>query len=290
MKYLILTVIGCLLAVSCIINIGGGATVFGDTTEEGIDYTEVREVGRFHSLSSSLPCTVYLSQGDKQEVRVESTEELAPKVLTTVENGTLKLKLEEGRYSKIVLRMVITVPDIESIELRGSGSLVHEGALQVSKDLSVKVFGSGDVRFGRIVCDDIDASASGSGDIDIASLTTSGNASVQVSGSGHARIQGEVAVRGDMDMSSRGSGDIDMESITSTGNVSARTSGSGHIRLNEVNVEGDMDLKSNGSGDIFVQGSCRDITASTTGSGNISGNLSHAGMRVSSSGSGNINL
>lgn len=289
MKYLILTVIGCLLAASCIINFSGSTTVFGDTTEDGIDYTEVREVGSFHSISSSLPCNIYFSQGDKREVRVESTEELAPKVLTTVENGTLKLKLEEGRYPKIILRMVITVPDVESIELHGSGSLIHEGTLQVSKDLSVKVFGSGDVRFGHIVCDDFDASASGSGDINIASLTASGKASVRVSGSGHARIQGEVAVRG-MDLKSGGSGDIDLESVTASGNVSARTSGSGHIRLSEVNVEGDMDLKSSGSGDIFVHGSCRDITATTTGSGNISGNLSHAGMRVSSSGSGSINL
>ena len=269
MKHIFLMVIGCLLAVSCIINIGGGATVFGDTTEEGIDYTEVREVGSFHSLSSSLPCTVYLSQGDKQEVRVESTEELAPKVLTTVENGTLKLKLEEGRYSKIVLRMVITVPDIESIELRGSGSLVHEGILQASKDLSVRVSGSGDISLGAIACKAFDA---------------------HISGSGHARIQGEAAVDGDMDLSTRGSGDIDMESVTATGNASVRTSGSGHIRLREVAVDGDMDLKTSGSGDIFVNGSCHDVTASSSGSGNISGNLSHAGMRVSTAGSGNVNL
>ena len=269
MKHIFLMVIGCLLAVSCIINIGGGATVFGDTTEEGIDYTEVREVGSFHSLSSSLPCTVYLSQGDKQEVRVESTEELAPKVLTTVENGTLKLKLEEGRYSKMVLRMVITVPDIESIELRGSGSLVHEGILQASKDLSVRVSGSGDIRLGAIACKAFDA---------------------HISGSGHARIQGEAAVDGDMDLSTRGSGDIDMESVTATGNASVRTSGSGHIRLREVAVDGDMDLKTSGSGDIFVNGSCHDVTASSSGSGNISGNLSHAGMRVSTAGSGSVNL
>lgn len=269
MKYLILTVIGCLLAASCIINFSGSTTVFGDTTEDGIDYTEVREVGSFHSISSSLPCNIYFSQGDKREVRVESTEELAPKVLTTVENGTLKLKLEEGRYPRIILRMVITVPDIESIELRGSGSLVHEGTLQVSKDLSVRVSGSGDIRLGAIACKAFDA---------------------HIFGSGHARIQGNATVDGDMDLSTRGSGDIDMESVTATGNASVRTSGSGHISLREVAVDGDMDLKTSGSGDIFVHGSCRDITASTTGSGNISGNLSHAGMRVSSSGSGNINL
>ena len=71
------------MAVSCIININGnGSTWVGEYTEEGIDHTEIREVGHFRALSSSLPANVYYVQADKQEVRVESTEELAPKQKT----------------------------------------------------------------------------------------------------------------------------------------------------------------------------------------------------------------
>ena len=286
MRYIILIVLGCLLIASCIVNFNGSA-VFGDTTEEGIDYTEVREVGRFNAISSHIPCTIYFSQADKQEVRVETTKEFAPKVLTAVEDGTLKLKLEEGRYPKIILRVVISVPDIESIAIHGSGDLRHEGTLAVSHDLSVKVFGSGDIRMGDIVCKAFEGHTGGSGEIGFSSIDCS-DFSGSVSGSGNLR-SGAVHCDG-FGVSTSGSGDIDITTLVASGNGSARASGSGDISLRQVTVDGDMDLKTTGSADIHVNGSCRDVTASTSGSGNISGNLTHAGMRVHSSGSGDINL
>lgn len=310
MKYIILAVLGCLLAASCILNFSGGVSVVGDCTEEGIDYTEVRELDTFKAISSSLPCNIYFSQSDKQEVRVETTEELAPKVLTVVEDGTLKLKMEKGNYPKIILRIVISAPGIEAIGLHSSGDLRHEGVLDVDNNLDISASGSGDIQMGtiackdfkahtsgsgnlsfsRIACDGFSASASGSGDIDIATVAALDGASVRLSGSGHARLNGLMAVNGDMDLSTSGSGDIDLETLTASGNVSALTRGSGHIRLRKAIVDGDMDLKASGSGDISVNGSCHDVTASTSGSGDISGDLSHAGMRVKSSGSGDINL
>ena len=286
MRYIILIVLGCLLIASCIINIGGSSIV-GYCTEDGIDYTEVREVGRFNAISSHIPCTIYFSQADKQEVRVETTKEFAPKVLTAVEDGTLKLKLEEGRYPKIILRVVISVPDIESIAIHGSGDLRHEGTLAVSHDLSVKVFGSGDIRMGDIVCKAFEGHTGGSGEIGFSSIDCS-DFSGSVSGSGNLR-SGAVHCDG-FGVSTSGSGDIDITTLVASGNGSARASGSGDISLRQVTVDGDMDLKTTGSADIHVNGSCRDVTASTSGSGNISGNLTHAGMRVHSSGSGDINL
>ena len=112
MKKLLLFLAAAAMAVSCIIRIGGSGVVWVlDCTEEGIDHTEVREVGHFRAVASSIPANVYYVQADKQEVRVESTEELAPKVLTTVEDGKLSLKLESGRYPKLILRVVVSSPD-----------------------------------------------------------------------------------------------------------------------------------------------------------------------------------
>ena len=287
MKYLILIALSCLLAASCIIRIGGGASIVGYCTEDGIDYTEVREVGRFNAISSSLPCTVYFSQSDKQEVRVESTKELAPNVLTVIEDGTLKLKLKEGRYPKLILRIVISVPDIQSISLRGSGNLIHEGSFRTGNNLSVKVSGSGDIRMGDIVCKTFEAHTSGSGSLGFASIDCA-DFTGSVKGSGNLRSD-SVHCDG-FGVSTSGSGDIDIESVAASGSASVKVSGSGDITLRKVAVDGDMDLKTSGSGDITVNGSCRDVTASTSGSGNISGNLSHAGMRVSTSGSGDVNL
>ena len=285
-KFIILLAAG-LLAVSCIINIGGGFVSVGYCTEEGIDYTEIREVGAFDAISTSLPCKVYFSQADKQEVRVESTEEFAGKVITEVEEGTLKLKMEEGRYPKLVLRVVISSPDIESLQTRGSGDIVHEGTLRVQGDLTVKTSGSGDIRMGVLEAKAFTTQGSGSGDIRLEGVSCA-DFSGSVSGSGDLNFV-RVDCAG-FKVSTAGSGDISLGNLTAKGNAEVRTSGSGNIRLSEVSVDGDMELKTVGSGDITVNGSCHDVKASTTGSGDISGNLSFGHIDSRSSGSGRVRL
>lgn len=286
MKNLLLTLAAGLLAVSCIINIGGMSWV-GNCTEEGIDFTDVRDVNPFRGISSSLPSNVYYIQADKQEVRVESTREFADKVITTVEDGTLKLKLEDGRYPKLILRVVISSPDIESITVSGSGNLIHEGALRASKDLSLRVSGSGDLLAGDIGSKGLKAHVSGSGSISATGIACD-DFDGSVSGSGSLRI-GTVSCDG-FEATTSGSGHVDIETLTAKGDASVRISGSGRIRLHEVTVDGDMNLKTTGSGSIFVNGRCRDVTASTSGSGSISGSLTYTGIHTTSSGSGRVNL
>lgn len=280
--------VAVLMAVSCVFRINGnGFAWVGDCTEEGIDHVEVREVGPFRALSSSLPANVYYVQADKQEVRVESTEEFASKVLTTVEGGKLSLKLENGRYPRLILRVFVSSPDIESLQVSGSGSLFHEGVLHASGNLALKVSGSGDMQVGSIDSKDFSARSSGSGDIRIEGLTCK-DFDGSISGSGTMRL-GSLSCEG-FDTSVSGSGDLFVGKVTSKGSASAQVAGSGNIRLNEMTVDGNMDLKSSGSGNITVHGSCHDVTATTSGSGNISGNLTHTGLRTRTTGSGEVRL
>ena len=286
MKKLLLFLSAGLLAVSCIININGGVFV-GSCTEEGIDYTEVREVGPFRALSSGIPCNVYFEQADKQEVRVESTREFAGKVITEVVDGTLKLKLEEGRYPKLILRMVITAPDIESLHLSGSGNLINEGGLNTRDDLKLHVSGSGGIRMGDIECKDFSAHCSGSGSLRLPQVTCAESKST-VNGSGSVRI-GRMTCTG-LEAGTSGSGSVNIDNLVSKGDVSARVSGSGRVRLEEVDVDGDMQLKTTGAGGITVNGSCHEVDATTSGSGSISGNLSYTSIRTHTAGSGRVRL
>ena len=266
MKNLFLFLAAALVAVSCVFNLGDAVFV-GHCTEEGIDYTEVRDVKPFRALRTSLPCNVYYVQADKQEVRIESTEEFAAKVLTEVEDGTLLLKLESGRYPKLILRVVVSSPDIEDLSVSGSGSLFGEDGIHASDDLNLKVSGSGDIHTGTIDCKDFTARCSGSGSMHLESVASTGF-SATVSGSG----------------------DIAIPVLKADGNASARVSGSGWIRLEEVDVNGDMELRTSGSGDIVVNGACHYINATSSGSGSISGNLSHTGITSHTSGSGSVSL
>ena len=285
--FLAAVVLTAAMAVSCIVNIGGiGSTWVGECTEEGIDHTEVREVGHFRTVASSLPANVYYVQADKQEVRVESTEEFAPKVLTTVEDGKLSLKLEPGRYPKLIL-VVVSSPDIEKLSVSGSGNLFHEGVLHASGSLALKVSGSGDIVTGEIDSRDFVVQCSGSGSIRAGKLVCD-DFDGQVSGSGTIRM-GRISCD-DFEAGVSGSGGFFVVKLTSTGGASVRVSGSGDVRLGEVAVDGNMDLKTGGSGDITVNGSCHNLTAVTSGSGDITGHLKYDSISTHSSGSGRVNL
>ena len=288
MKKILIFLAAAAMAVSCILNFGGsGAVWVGAYTEEGIDHTEVREVGHFRAVASSLPANVYYVQADKQEVLVESTEELAPKVLTTVEDGILTLKLEPGRYPKLVLRVTVSSPDIEKLSVSGSGNLFHKGVLHASGALTLKVSGSGDIATGEIDCRDFTAQCSGSGSLRVGTLACD-DFDGQVSGSGTIHVG--IVSCDDFEAGVSGSGGFTVNKLTSTGGASVRVSGSGDVVLKEAAVDGNMDLKTGGSGDITINGSCHDLTASTSGSGNISGDLKYDHISVKTSGSGEVNL
>ena len=288
MKKLLYFLAAGLMAVSCILNFGGNGSVWvGEYTEEGIDHTEVREVGHFRAVASSLPANVYYVQADKQEVLVESTEELAPKVLTTVEDGILTLKLEPGRYPKLILRVTVSSPDIEKLSVSGSGNLFHKGVLHASGSLALKVSGSGDLVTGEIDSRDFTAQCSGSGSIRVGTLACD-DFDGKVSGSGTIHVG--VVSCDDFEAGVSGSGDFFVNRLTSTGGASVRVSGSGNVVLKEAAVDGNMDLKTGGSGDITINGSCRDVTATTSGSGNINGDLKYNHISVKTTGSGDVNL
>lgn len=288
MKKLLYFLAAGLMAVSCILNFGGNGSVWvGQYTEEGIDHSEVREVGHFRAVASSLPANVYYVQADKQEVLVESTEELAPKVLTAVEDGILTLKLEPGRYPKLVLRVTVSSPDIEKLSVSGSGNLFHKGVLHASGALTLKVSGSGDIVTGEIDSRDFTAQCSGSGSLRVGTLACD-DFDGKVSGSGTIHV-GMVSCD-DFEAGVSGSGGFTVNKLTSTGGASVRVSGSGDVVLKEAAVDGNMDLKTGGSGDITINGSCHDLTASTSGSGNISGDLKYNHISVKTSGSGEVNL
>ena len=276
-----------MMAASCIINIGGGSLFVGNCTEEGIDYTEVRDVAPFHAISSGLPCNLYYEQGPTQEVRVESTQEFAGKVITAVENGTLKIKLEEGKYPKLILRVVITSPDIDGIKISGSGHFVNEGGIHAGGGLALTVSGSGSIRTGDIDSKDLTAHVSGSGSLRLPTVSCA-DFSGKVSGSGSVQAE-KISCTG-FSAQVSGSGHISAQTTRVEGNLSATISGSGRVRLEDAQVHGDIALKSTGAGGITVNGSCRDVEATTSGSGSISGDLTYDNIRSHSSGSGKVRL
>ena len=142
-----------------------------------------------------------------------------------------------GGHKKIAV--YITVKDIRSIVLSGSGDFYFKDGLNSNK-LEIACSGSGDV-IGNINVKILNVSQSGSGDVKVSGKAETSTVSVT------------------------GSGDFSGRSLV-TINSMIRLSGSGDA---SVNATQKLDAHVSGSGDISYTGGAKQVSSSSSGSGEI---------------------
>jgi hypothetical protein len=192
----------------------------------------------FHSIDLQTVGNVYITQGNQQRVEVDLDKNLIDNLNTRVRNG--KWDIEFDRCINRISRfdVFITIPDIRSIELSGSGDIVGENNFD-GDNLNLKI--------------------SGSGNMDIA--FTGNSIDSRITGSGNMRIEGEVER---IEHEVPGSGNLFAFGLL-TDIAKITTSGSGD---SEVNVSDLLVVRITGSGNVFFKGD-PETDVSITGSGDI---------------------
>lgn len=195
-------------------------------------------LGEFHSIHLSFAGDIILSQG-KQQVVIEAQENLIELLNKDVNNGVWKADFEKGIKSSKKVVLHITMPDLKSIYVSGSGSVKTEGKFSGLGDVNLKLSGSGDIAM-EMEARDLELQISGSGDVSL---------------SGSAR-ETSVAISG--------SGDVNASNFKVEA-ARVKISGSGDVK---VFAEESLDAKITGSGDVMYKGSPK-VQASVSGSGEI---------------------
>jgi hypothetical protein len=172
--------------------------------------SETRNVPEFRAIELAGVLDVEVTVGKPASVVVSGEAELLDKIVTTVENGTLVLDTKHDRHRRISnshLRARITVPDLTSVALSGTGSLTVNGVANTSLaiDLSgtgslaiagstdalrVKLDGTGDVRAKNLMAKDATIALAGTGS---ASLYASQSLDAQLTGTGSIDVHGHPA-------------------------------------------------------------------------------------------------
>lgn len=239
---------------------------------------EERTLDSFKSIQNSSSADVIITQGDKITVIVESDKNLMPHIVTKVIDNSLQIKIEKSYRNIDVLKIKITMPDIEYIKVSGSGDISFtdtfktknlevnisgsgdfSGKLDVNR-LEYKVNGSGDGDFSGVT-GDLKISISGSGDIDASNLRLA-NCDIKIAGSGDVTIGGSAD---NLNLIQSGSGDIDAYQLKAV-NVTVKLSGSGDV---ECYVIEKLNAVTNGSGDVYYRGDPSAVNANSNGSGEI---------------------
>lgn len=197
----------------------------------------------FTNLENSSSINVIVGQGSEQKVLAVGHANIIEHLNTTVTNQRWDIDLDNGCYSFFDLTIYVTVPEIESIKVSGSGKVVLE---DFNQEINPTI------------------SLSGSGNFRMNEFETADELNVSVSGSGSFYADKNVTCFKKLTVRTSGSGGFKGFEIE-TEDCKATTSGSGSI---QVSVSENLDATIAGSGDIIYKGTPR-LTSSDNGSGNL---------------------
>lgn len=210
---------------------------------------EARSVEAFTAVAFHVPGTLHLRQGDARSVEIEAPQKVLDEFEAAVENGTLKLPVDQdtGIFDGLFgddksydaeVNVYVTAPAIESASLTGSGEIVGENQIE-AEAFALNMAGSG-----RTTLD-----------------VSTDRLDVQVAGSGTTTLRGRT---GALSVNIAGSGDLraaELETQTTEVNIA----GSGDV---DVHVTEQLEASIFGSGDVGYRGRPA-VSTNIMGSGNV---------------------
>ena len=197
---------------------------------------ENREVYEFRKIKIDGVVNVHLIQGEKEEVRVETDENLQPYIHVYTTGNTLVLDTEDGRDYKFTRNEIyVTFVNLEMIEMDGVGNLKCADPLNIqSLTMEKDGVGSADI---LINCEELKIKQGGVGNLNL-----SGNANIfELRNTGVGSVNAYNLVSNYADVKNTGVGSTEVNankeiSIHSTGVGSVKYRGSAVIK--EINASG----------------------------------------------------
>lgn len=234
------------------VKIGGkDFSFFGINGHTNDTPTQVHQVGTetamntFDALNVAGPFNVIFEQGKGCTVRVDGTTEQLEKITIYVENGELYIdqRKNEPKGTFDGMRIFVSAPMIDGIDIAGSGDLTTPNALNVN-NLNLEIAGSGNITIGQLTCKNLDISIAGSGDVALG-MTQANDVKNEIAGSGGIDIAGLLCKT-----------------------VNNEIAGSGGITLNNLKVD-KVKTDIAGSGDVILRGTAGHHEEDIAGSGKV---------------------
>jgi len=205
----------------------------------GVIVKESRTVSGFDRFEFETSGNVYLSQGDKESIAIETDDNIINHVKTDIQNGVLNISTDKSISPK-KFNVYLTMKNIYGCTLSGSGNINAQTQILTPK-IDLQLEGSGSINLPNLL-----AKESG--------LLISGSGNITVKGNGDTKL-----------VQIDGSGNIDAFEFESQV-CKAVINGSGNAA---VNAKTSLDAQINGSGDITYRGNPKVVKRHVSGSGSI---------------------
>lgn len=215
----------------------------------GLVETEEVRVKSFTKLDVRSQFDVYLTQGNKEELVIETYKSLRPYIKVEQENNTLKISFDR-KVNKIkwggkdhILNLHITTKDLEKISLSGACDLYMETSLETKGNLKISASGASDLDMKSIKGNNIKIITSGASDIFNADLFAQ---KVYINASGAS--DGDISIVADIvDFIASGASDfdivVDVNDISINANGASDFNVKGKTKIFTVDVSGSSEMK-----------------------------------------------
>lgn len=204
-----------------------GKDDFRDSEKWGKVVTKTLALDNFTRIDLKGNADIKFRQGDTLKVEAIGNEKAIAENDITVGDGILTVAKKRGSAGTVpTIKLVITAPDLESIEVSGSGDIDIKDKAEFSSDLEILVSGAGDVDLEHIKCKQLTVHISGAGDISAQKIKCK-KADISISGAGDMKadvkandIRVEISSAGDADLDVKcqnltviagGTGDIELK-------------------------------------------------------------------------------
>lgn len=185
----------------------------------GVAASEDRTAENFDNVTVEGSADVNIAVGPETQVTVHADDNVLPLIETKVKGDTLVIS-STGLYStKLGVKVIISVPQLNGIAIKGAGDVDVKGV--DSENFAATVAGSGDVKVAGKT-QKLNVSVRGSGDLKLQDLEAT-RADVSIAGSGDVTVN----VVEELSVSIAGSGDVKYKG---TPKVSKSIAGSGSVR------------------------------------------------------------
>lgn len=199
--------------------------------------SQTRSVGPFTGVKVAEGIDVYLTKGDKENVRVEVTGTKMENVITEVSGSYLKVHMRDGNYSgRVDAKVYVTYVKIDKLSASSAGSIFSEGTIEASS---------------------IEISCSSAGNIEVS--LNAGSVDVSASSAGEIELKGKAR---SLTAGASSAGEIDADDLEAR-KVDAEVSSAGSLK---VNATEELDAHASSGGSIRYRGNPdKSVTDSSSG-------------------------
>jgi hypothetical protein len=208
----------------------------------------VRNVKGFHAIRISAGIDLYLSQGEEAVAISASSNEVREKIQTEVENGVLKIYIENTghlvwSFRNAHMKAYVSAKTLDYLKASGGSDVYMQGVFSADR-LDISISGGSDLK-GKLEAKELSLDQSGGSDAEI-----SGKAgSLKVDASGGSDFRGSDFVTDFCEIVASGGSDAE---ITVNKELTAHASGGSDIYYHGNGVI--RDLHSSGSSSVKKKG------------------------------------